>query len=159
MPRIGQVGAAGAELHLLEIEAEASAAIWASAVQAPWPMSCAPVSTSAGAVAPHHGARLRPGTCRAGNVAVPMPQPTSKPVLVAHLCAARADGLDQPKRVRALRVALAQRLGGERLAGDRLDLGIVPQAEIQRVHAAGLRRLVDRALQRDRCRRPRRARA
>ena len=47
MPAVGKVGAARPELDLIDVEPEASAAIWASAVHAPWPMSSALVSTKA----------------------------------------------------------------------------------------------------------------
>src|SRR5207302_10995058 len=47
-----------------------------------------------------------------------------QPVLVTHL--PRRQGTPLPAKARgALRVALAQRLGGERLAGNRLDLGVI----------------------------------
>ena len=70
-------------------------------------------------------------------------------VLVAHL-PRRQRAARPAEALGALRVAFAQRLRGERLAGDRLDLGVVLQAERQRVHAAGLRHLVDGAFERDR---------
>ena len=69
--------------------------------------------------------------------------------LVAHL-PRRERAFRPAEALGALRVAFAQRFRGKRLAGDRLDLGIVLQAERQRIHPAGPGRLVDRALQRDR---------
>ena len=69
--------------------------------------------------------------------------------LVAHL--PRRERPARPaEALGALRVAFAQRLRGERLAGDRLDLGIVLEPEGQRIHAAGLRHFVDGAFERDR---------
>ena len=56
----------------------ASAAICASAVQAPWPMSAPAVSTRAVPSA-RRVARASAGKCGHGNSAVPMPQPTSSP--------------------------------------------------------------------------------
>ena len=125
-----------------------SAAIWASAVQAPWPMSCAPVSISAGAVAAQHRARLglehQRRKCRRAHAPA-----DEQAGLVAHL--SRLERALRPaEALGALRIAFAQRLRGERLAGDRLDLGVVLEAEGERIHSAGPRRLVDRALQRDR---------
>ena len=82
----------------------------------------------------------------AGKIAVPRPQPTKQPVLVTHL--SRRQRTPRPAEARrTLRVALPQRLGGERLAGNRLDLGVISQAEFQRVDAGRLRHLIDRAFQ------------
>ena len=69
-----------------------------------------------------------------------------EPVLVTHL--SRRQRPPRPAKTRrTLRVALPQRLGGERLARDRLDLGVIIQAEFQRVDAGRLRHLIDRAFQ------------
>ena len=78
--------------------------------------------------------------------------PTDKePSLVTHLsCCERT--LRPAKALGTSRVALAQSLRGERLARDRLDFGVVLQAECQWVRPAGLSRFVDRALQRNRSR-------
>ena len=124
-----------------------SAAIWASAVQAPWPMSCAPVSITPVPSRAQHRPRLRLEHQRRERRGAHAPA-DQQPGLVAHL--PRRQRARRPaEALGALRVAFAQRLGGERLAGDRLHLGVVLQAERQRVHAAGLRHLVDGAFQRD----------
>ncbi len=94
---IRQVGRAGLELDLVEIERRAqSAAIWANAVQAPWPMSCAPVSITP-VPSRRITARASAANISAGNVAVPMPQPTRKPSSsrIWRGCSGR---FDQPKR-------------------------------------------------------------
>ena len=57
-----------------------SAAIWASAVQDPWPMSIAPSSTVPVPSA-RISARAIPSKISAGKVAVPMPVPTRNPSL------------------------------------------------------------------------------
>ena len=83
----------------------------------------------------------------AGKSAVPMPQPTSMPAS-SRICRGASGRAAQPNRSAPCSIALAQRLGGERLAAHRLDLGVVLQPERERVHAAGQRHLVDRTLQR-----------
>src|SRR5579871_1387633 len=94
-------------------------------------------------------ARASAMNINAGKIAVPTPQPA---VLVAHR--SRFKRTPRPaKPLGALRVAFAQRLGREWLAGDRLDLGVILEPERQRVHPARPRRLVDRILQRHRARR------
>ena len=70
-------------------------------------------------------------------------------VRVAHLPRCERAALPA-ETLGALRVAVAQRLRGERLARDRLDLGIVLEPKGQRIHAAGLRHFVDGAFERDR---------
>ena len=73
-----------------------SAAIWASAVQAPWPMSWAPIS-----ITPEPSlrstARASAWNISAGKVAVPMPQPTSRPAS-SRICRGASGRFDQPKR-------------------------------------------------------------
>ena len=145
---IRQVRRAGPELDLLDVEPKRIG----RDLRERGPGALAHVVRAdlhdAAAVAAQHRARLGLEHQRRERSRCPRPsRPAAR--LVAHLprrerrrCPAEALG--------ALRVALAQRLRGERLAGDRLDLGVVLQPEGQRVHAAGLRHLVDRALQRDR---------
>ena len=88
-----------------------SAAICASAVQAPCPMSWAPVSTSPLPSVRLMTARALAWNIRAGNVAVPRPQPTRKPELVAHLARRRAAG---PPSRNARRPARSIRAGPSR---------------------------------------------
>ena len=129
----------------------ASAAICASAVQAPCPMSC-PVASITPVPSAFSIARAAPWNISAGKVATPTPQPTSSPSSsrIWRGCSGRPA---QPNRRRALGKTFAQRLRGERLAGDRLGLGVIQQAELERVHAARVRHFVDRAFERDRSRR------
>jgi len=67
--------------------------------------------------------------------------------LVLHL-PWRKRALGPAKPFSPLLVALAQRLGGERLAGDWLHFGVVLQPKRERVHAADQRHFVNGALQR-----------
>ena len=106
----------------------------------------------AGAVAADAPRGPPPGTSAPGTSPCPCPSRRAGRRRRAS-AGARAAGRDQPKRSAPCGVAFAQRLRGERLAGDRLDLGVVLQPERERIHAAGLRHLVDGALQRDRARR------
>ena len=125
-----------------------SAAICASAVQAPCPMSCAPISITP--VPSRADRRARLGLehqRREGRRAhAPADQQAG---IVAHL-PRRQRPLRPAETLGALRITFAQRLRGKRLAGNRLDFGVVLQPERQRIHAAGMRHLVDRAFQRDR---------
>ena len=74
----------------------ASAAICASAVQAPWPMSCAPISTTPPPFR-RMTARASAWNISAGNVAVPMPQPTSIPA-ASRICRGASGRPAQPNR-------------------------------------------------------------
>jgi hypothetical protein len=124
-----------------------SAAICASAVQAPWPMSCAPISmTPLPSWRSTAGLRLEHQRRKRRRAHAPADQQS---VLVAHLPRRERAALPA-EALGALRVAFAQCLRGERLAGDRLDLGIVLEPKRQRIHAAGVRHFVDRAFERDR---------
>ena len=105
----------------------------------------------AGAVIPDHraGLRLEHQRRKGRRAHAPADQQAG---LVAHL--PRRERAPRPaKALGALRVAFAQGLRGERLAGNRFHLGVVLEAERERIHPAGLRHLVDRALERDRARR------
>ncbi len=145
---VGQVGRAGFEFDLLDVEAERVGGDLGER----GPRALAHVVGAdlhrAAAVAPQHRTRLglkhqrregrgahAPADQHAGVVA-------HRPRLKRALRPAEALG--------AVRIAFAQRLGRERLAGDRFDLGIVREAEGERVHAAGEGCFIDRALQRQR---------
>src|ERR1700720_2503817 len=148
MPASGRSELPDAELQLLELETEAVG----GDLRERRPGALAHVLSAkldqAGPVAPDDGSGLarEKHDGREGRGAETPPD--QQPVLVTHL--SRRQGAPCPAKARrTLRVALAQRLGGERLAGDRLDLGVVPEAEFQRVQAGRLRHLVDRAFQRD----------
>ena len=101
-----------------------SAAICASAVQAPWPMSCAPISITPEPSRPQHGAGAWPGTSGPGRWRCPCPSRPASPSS-SRICRGASGRPAQPNRAAPCVVALAQRLGGERLAGHRLDLGVV----------------------------------
>ena len=76
---VGMVGVAGAELDRARPAGRARRrAICASAVQAPWPMSAAEVSTRPVPSA-RSMARASAWNIGAGKSALPMPQPTSRP--------------------------------------------------------------------------------
>ena len=113
-------------------------------------VSCARFD-QAGAVAAQHRARL--GLEHDGRESRSADAPADeKAGIVAHL--SRLEGAVGPAEApRTFRIAFAQCLRRERLAGDRLDLGVVPEPKIERIHAACPGRLVDRAFERGRSRR------
>src|SRR5262249_41038417 len=69
--------------------------------------------------------------------------------IVVHL-ARRQRTAGPAETLGAARVALTQRFRRERQAGDRVDRGVVADAEVERVDAAGEGQLVDGAFKRDR---------
>ncbi|GCC46875.1 hypothetical protein chiPu_0030808, partial [Chiloscyllium punctatum] len=145
---VRQIGAAGAERQLVEIETERVGRDLRQRGPGALPHVVRTGLHHALAVGTDHRARIaleHDGRERRGADS-PADQ---EAVLVAHL--ARLQRTSRPAETLGRPgVALAQRLGGERLAGGRLDLGIVLQPELQRIDAAGERRLVDRAFQHDR---------
>ena len=145
---IRQIGGARHELELLEVEAEPIGGDLGERGPGALPHVVRPRLHQAGAVAAQHRPSFGLEHQRREGRGAQAPA-DEHPRLVAHL-PGRERTARPAEALGALGVAFAQGLRGERLAGDRLDLGIVLQAERQRVHAAGRRRLVDRALQRDR---------
>ena len=122
-----------------------SAAIWASAVQAPWPMSAPEVSTSAvpSSRSVARASAWNIGAWKSARAHAPADEMTG---CIAHLPRLeRTPGPAEP--LGALGIALAQRLGREGLARCRVGLGVVAQAKLQRIEPAGQRRLVDRAFE------------
>jgi hypothetical protein len=131
---VRQVGAAGPELQPLELETEAVH----GDLRERSPGALAHVLSTelegAGPVTPQDGSglALEHDGWEGRGAETPTDQ---QPVFVAHL--PRRQGAPCPAKARrTLRVALAQRLGGERLAGDRLDLGVILETEFQRSRLA-----------------------
>ena len=123
MPASGRFGRAGPELNLFEFEAQPVGRNLGERGPRTLTHLVRPRLDQAGPVAAHDRTGLglehdRRKRCGAHS-------PTDKEAsLVTHLsCCGRA--LRPAKERGSLRVAFAQGLGGERLAGDRLDFGIV----------------------------------
>ncbi len=145
---IRQVRGAGLELDPVEVQSQSVGRDLGERGPGALPHVVGADLHHAGAVALDHRARrgLKHQRRKRRGAHAPADQETG---IVAHL--ARREGSLRPtKTLGASRVAFPQGLGGERLAGNRLDLGIILDAEVERVHAAGPGHFVDRALQRDR---------
>jgi len=118
----------------------ASAAIWARAVQAPCPMSAPAVSARA-LPSVRNVVRASAGKWGHGENGRSHAPAHQKAVLVAHR-AWRQRAAGPAEALGALGIAFAQSLRRERLAVGRVGFGIVGEPEVERIHAAGLGRLV-----------------
>ncbi len=153
---IGQVGGAGPELDLFDVEPEPIGGDLRQRGPGALAHVVRPDLHHAATVPAQHGLglRLKHERGKRGRAHAPADQQSGG---VAHLPRRKWTALPA-EALGTLPVTLAQRLRGERLARDRLDVGIVLEPERQRIDAAGIRHLVNGALERDRAGRfPRRA--
>ena len=145
---IGKVGGTGTELELLDIERKGIGRDLRQRRPGALPHVVRADLHDAAAVATQHRLGVAREHQRRKRRGADAPA-DEQSVTVAHRprregAALPAEALGRPP------VAFAQSLRGKRLTGDRLDLGIVLEPKRQRIHAAGLRHLVDGAFERDR---------